>query len=331
MQEYVSDSNIYTVDALYYEPELASIHLVREKDAVAIIDTGTQYSVPQVEAALAELGLSFDNVELIILTHIHLDHAGGSSALMRLCKNAQLIVHPKGARHMATPEKLVAGSMAVYGESEFAKLYGEIAPIEESRIVSPVDGEEISMGDRIFKFIDSPGHANHHHCIVDAQTNSIFTGDTLGIAYQSLRDPDHAFIMPTTTPVQFNPDALHQSIDRVMSYQPDYLYYTHYSMLAPSAQNIAGLHEQIDDFVMLTQKTAEQLQQDEPADDLELNQRPELNKKFEQRLFDELREYTVRRAQNELSTVSEETIRHWVGLDSKLNAQGLAFWWQFRR
>ena len=102
-------------------------------------------------------------------------------------------------------------------------------------------------------------------------------------------------------------------------------------MLAPSAQNIAGLHEQIDDFVMLTQKTAEQLQQDEPAEGLELNQRPELNKKFEQLLFDELREYTVRRAQNELSTVNEETIRHWVGLDSKLNAQGLAFWWQFRR
>ena len=137
--------------------------------------------------------------------------------------------------------------------------------------------------------------------------------------------------MPTTTPVQFNPDALHQSIDKVMSYQPDYLYYTHYSVLAPSAQNIAGLHEQIDDFVILTQKTAEQLQYDKPEQDLELNQRPELNEKFEQRLFDELREYAVRRAQNELSTVSEDTIRHWVSLDSKLNAQGLAFWWQFRR
>lgn len=325
MQEYISDSNIFTVDALYYEPKLASIHLVREQNRIAIVDTGTQYSVPQVDTALAELGLNFDNVELIILTHIHLDHAGGSSALMKLCKNAQLVVHPKGARHMATPEKLVAGAVAVYGELEFAKLYGEIMPIDESRIVTPLDGEEISMGDRTFKFIDSPGHASHHHCIVDAQTNSIFTGDTLGIAYQSLRDPDHAFIMPTTTPVQFNPDALHQSIDTVMSYQPDYLYYTHYSMLVPSTQNIAGLHEQIDDFVMLTQQTAELLEQDGSQEQLELN------KKFEQRLADELTEYVVRRALNELSTVSEETIRHWVSLDSKLSAQGLAFWWQFRR
>lgn len=314
MQEFVNDSNIYTVDALYYEPQLASIHLIREQDRIALVDTGTQYSVPQVEQALEQLNLGFANVELIILTHIHLDHAGGASALMQLCENAQLVVHPKGARHMAEPAKLVAGTVAVYGEEEFRKLYGEIVPIDAARIISPQDGEQISLGNRVLRFIDSPGHANHHHCIVDEQSNSIFTGDTLGIAYQALRDPDHAFVMPTTTPVQFNPEALHQSIDKVMSYQPDYLYYTHYSALKPDAQNIAGLHEQIDDYVMLTQQAAETA-----------------GEAFEKTLSKELYEYLVRRAGNELNSVSEEVIRHWLKLDAGLNAQGLAFWWQHRR
>jgi glyoxylase-like metal-dependent hydrolase (beta-lactamase superfamily II) len=314
MKEFVKDTNIYTVDALYYEPELAAIHLVRSADKIAIVDTGTQYSVKQVEQALTEMDLGFDQVELIILTHIHLDHAGGASSLMELCKNAQLIVHKKGARHMANPEKLVAGAKEVYGEEAFRSLYGVISSIDEARIMSPDEGEVIAMGDREFLFMDSPGHANHHHCILDKETNSVFTGDTLGISYQALRDPDHAFVMPTTTPVQFNPEALHQSIDKIMSLNPEYLYYTHYSAVKPNAQNIAGLHEQIDDYVMMTQQA---------ASDESVN--------LETALSDELYQYSIRRAQNELSTVSLETIQHWVKLDSNLSAQGLAFWWQYRR
>jgi len=314
MEEKNKNSNIFTIDALYFEPALASIHLVREQNRIAIIDTGTQHSATQVVNALIELGLSFDNVELIILTHIHLDHAGGASALMNVCKNAQLVVHPKGLRHMIDPAKLITGTKAVYGESEYQRLYGEITPIDEGRIISPKDGESLCLGSREFLFIDTPGHANHHHCIIDKQSNSIFTGDTLGIAYQALRDPDHAFILPTTTPVQFNPEELHQSIDRVMSYQPETLYYTHYGALKPSAQNIAGLHEQIDDFVMLTQQVAE--------NSIE---------RLEEKLTDEIFDYLVRRAKNELTTVTGAQIEHWVKIDAKLNAQGLAFWWQHKR
>lgn len=313
MQEFVTGSAIFTVDALYYQPQLAAIHLVKQGDSIAIVDTGTQYSLPQVESALHQLGLDFNAVELIILTHIHLDHAGGASALMDLCPNAKLVVHSRGARHMADPTKLIAGSMAVYGNAEFKRLYGDIKPIDASRIVTPEDGGVIKLGDRAFEFLDSPGHASHHFCIVDQQTNSIFTGDTLGIAYQSLRDSDHAFVMPTTTPVQFNPEALHASIDKVMAKRPDYLYYTHYGPLQPTAMNIAGLHEQIDDFVMLTGQVAEQSQD------------------FEAELASRLKEYLIRRAYNELSTVDQATIEHWTQFDAMLNAQGLAFWWQHRR
>ena len=97
MLQTIANTDIYTVDALYYQPNLASIHLVHSNNRVALIDTGTQYSVSQVLSALEELNLGYDNVDYIILTHIHLDHAGGAGALMQLCKNAQLVVHAKGA------------------------------------------------------------------------------------------------------------------------------------------------------------------------------------------------------------------------------------------
>lgn len=313
MLQTLPDSNIYTVDALYYEPELASIHLIRSQDRIAIVDTGTQYSVPQVKAALNELGLNFSHVDLVILTHIHLDHAGGAGSLMQLCENAQLVVHPKGARHMADPSKLIAGAAAVYGEAEFNKLYGEIQPIDAARILQPEDGEVLDFAGRSLLFLDTPGHASHHHCIVDEQSNSVFTGDTLGISYRALRRGGEAYIMPTTTPVQFNPDALHASIDKVMNFQPETLYLTHYSAVQPSSRNIAGLHEQIDDFVMLTAKAAD------------------MNGDLEQDLTALLTDYAVQRCLNELEGIDEALVRHWTKLDVGLNAQGLAFWWQHRR
>lgn len=307
------NSDIYTVDALYYEPELASIHLVRSNDRIAVIDTGTQYSVPNVTKALNTLGLTHEHVDLIILTHIHLDHAGGASALMQLCPNAKLVVHPRGARHMADPSKLIAGASAVYGKDEFAKLYGQINPIDAERMIEPADGETIDFAGRPLLFIDTPGHASHHHCIVDAQSNSVFTGDTLGVGYRALRNGDTAFVAPTTTPVQFNPTALHSSIDKVMSYSPSTLYLTHYSAVTPSVSMIASLHEQIDDFVMLTQQAADE------------------GDNFEKELGQTITDYLVRRCLNEVNGISEATAHHWLKLDANLNAQGLAFWWQHKR
>jgi len=311
MSELVAGSNIFTIDAHYYREELAAIHLIRSKDRLVIIDTGTRYSVDQVAKGIQSLGLSFDHVDLIVLTHIHLDHAGGAGELMDLCKNAKLVVHPRGARHMVDPSKLIAGATAVYGAEEFEKLYGDIKPIDADRVISPKDGEVINWSDRPLTFIDTPGHASHHHCIIDTQTNSAFTGDTLGIAYRALRSNSEVFVMPTTTPVQFDPDALHQSIDRVMSFSPTTLYLTHYSAITPTPAMIANLHEQIDDYVMLTQQAAE-------SDD------------FEKNLGTSIQEYLVRRCENHLPDLERSLIEEWVSLDANLNAQGLAFWWQHK-
>jgi len=313
MLQTIHNSEVYTVDALYYQPQLASIHLIRSNNKIAVIDTGTQHSIPQIKHALDELNLTWAAVNYIILTHIHLDHAGGAGALMALCKNATLVVHPKGARHMVDPSKLIAGASSVYGKTEFDKLYGNITPVAHNRILEPADGQTIDLAGRPLTFIDTPGHANHHHCISDPFSNAIFTGDTLGVAYQALRTDTHTFVMPTTTPVQFNPDALHRSIDKVMSFQPETLYLTHYSAIRPNTQIIAGLHEQIDDYVMLTEQAADH------------------DNDFEKALTDTLTDYLVRRCMNQLEGINEEVVRHWVTLDARLNAQGLAFWWQHRR
>jgi len=306
-------SDIYCIDAMHYKPQLASIHLIRSNQRIAIVDTGTNHSVPYVSNLLTQLGLNYLHVDYIILTHIHLDHAGGASGLMNLCPNAQLVVHPKGARHMINPSKLIAGATAVYGEQTFKEHYGDIQPIDSDRIIEGQDELKLNLAGRELTLIETPGHANHHHCIIDHQTNSIFTGDTMGVSYQALRNTDHAFVMPTTTPVQFDPELLHQSIDRIMAYQPDMLYLTHYSALKPSARIAAGLHEQIDDFVMLTDKVADSAE----------NLAEELEK--------QLNEYLVRRCLNEIEGISEKTAREWIALDAKLNAQGLAFWHQHRR
>jgi len=308
-----SNKGIYCIDADYYKPLLASIHLIRSKDRIAIIDSGTNYSIPQVSNLLTQLGLNYLHVDYIILTHIHLDHAGGASELMHLCKNAQLVVHPKGANHMSDPSKLIAGTKAVYGESQFKKLYGEIKPIQQDRIIQSEDEQKLNLAERVLTLIHTPGHANHHHCIIDHESKSIFTGDTLGVSYQALKNATHSFVMPTTTPVQFDPQAMHESIEKVMSYNPETLYLTHYSALTPSARIIAGLHEQIDDFVMLTDKVDESDEDFIPA------------------LEHELTEYLVRRCLNEIDTINESTAREWISLDAKLSAQGLAFWHQNRR
>ena len=316
MQELEPQSGIYAVDAHYVDELIAAIHLIKQDDHVAIIDTGTQFSVPQVQAALQQLGLAWQNVDYIILTHIHLDHAGGAGALMQLCENAQLVVHPKGARHMADPSKLIAGAEVVYGKQRFAEMYGEISAIDEQRIYSPDyssgDGESISLNSRELRFFDTPGHANHHHCIFDVQSKSMFTGDTAGVGYPSLTDGEYRFVMPTTTPVQFDPEALHNSIDKIMAQQPETLYLTHYSAVKPSVRMIAGLHEQIEDFIAMTEQTA-------------------ASENMQDELTIMLTDYAVRRCMNELPNIDESLARKLLAMDSELNAQGLTFWWQHKR
>ena len=249
------DHGIVTLDADYLRPGLAAIHLIVQNGRVAIVDTGTNQSVPMVLAELKGLGLAPADVAYVIVTHVHLDHAGAAGALLQNCTNAKLVAHPKGARHLIDPAKLVAGSIAVYGREHFLALYGEIVPAPAERVIEADDGFQLDFQGRTFSFIDTPGHARHHYCIHDSASNSLFTGDTFGISYREFDVGGDAnprpFIFPTTTPVQFEPDALHASIDRLVALKADAAFLTHYSRITGLADLAPRLHELIDEFVAL--------------------------------------------------------------------------------
>ncbi|PJB02568.1 MAG: MBL fold metallo-hydrolase [Hydrogenophilales bacterium CG_4_9_14_3_um_filter_63_34] len=246
------EHGIHTVDAGYLRPGLASIHLIVEGGHVALVDTGTQHSVPHLLASLAQLGLGPAAVDYVIATHVHLDHAGAAGVLLAVCPNACLVVHPKGARHLIDPAKLIAGSIAVYGEARFRQLYGDIVPAPADRVIEADDGHQIDFHGRVLTFIDTPGHARHHFCIHDSASNSLFTGDTFGISYREFDVVGLPFIFPTTTPVQFEPAALHASIDRLMALRPEAAYLTHYGRVTDLPRLAANLHPLIDEFVRLT-------------------------------------------------------------------------------
>jgi glyoxylase-like metal-dependent hydrolase (beta-lactamase superfamily II) len=222
-------AGITAIDVDYVRPRLAASHLVVDAGRAAFVDTGTTHSLPTLLHALEAKGIDRSAVDWVLTTHVHLDHAGGAGALMREFPNARCAVHPRGARHLAEPSKLIAGSMAVYGEERYRALYGEILPIDAARILEAADGEKIHLGGRELELIHTPGHALHHYCVVDAANALIFSGDTFGISYRDFDVDGRAFIFPTTTPVHFDPEALCRSVDRLMSYRPRSIFLTHYA------------------------------------------------------------------------------------------------------
>ena len=219
---------IYAIDSRYVRPGLAAIYVLVQQGRVALIETGCNSAVSRVVKALNEIGIARDAVDFVIPTHVHLDHAGGAGAMMREFPNARLVVHPRGARHMADPSKLIAGTIGVYGAEATQRLYGEILPIDLGRIIEANDGLVLSLAGRQLLCLDVPGHARHHIAIVDEKSGQIFTGDTFGVTYAELNGPQQQFVFPTTTPVQFEPEALHASMDRLMSYRPAAVYPTHF-------------------------------------------------------------------------------------------------------
>ena len=249
------DAGISAVDSGYIRPMMAAIHLIREGDRAALVDTGTNASIPRVLRALASHGLAPESVDYVMLTHIHLDHAGGAGGLMQVLPNAKLTVHPRGARHMADPSKLIEGTIAVYGAEQTRAMYGEILPVAGDRIIETGEGAEVHLNGRRFSFLDTPGHARHQVAIHDHRSGCVFAGDTFGVSFRDL-DWDEGgqtrqFIFPTTTPVQFDPSALIASIARIVALNPPAVYATHYGQVKGVQDKARVLRREIDALVAL--------------------------------------------------------------------------------
>ncbi len=298
---------IHVVDTGFHRPRFDAAYLIVERGRAAFVDTGTNHSVPRLLAALDAVGLAVDAVDYVIATHVHLDHAGGAGLLMQQLPQARLVVHPRGARHLIDPVHLMKGATAVYGAEEIERSYGTLVPVPEERADVSADGMTIELAGRPLQFLDTPGHAMHHHCIWDAASRGFFTGDTFGLSYREFDTGAGPWIMPTTTPVQFQPEALRRSIERMLSFLPEQIYVTHYGRVGEVPRLAALLLAQLDEMVAVAQAT--------PAG-------PDRHRA----LMDGLEAIHLRHLREHGCALTDDRIRELLALDLELNAQGIAIW-----
>ena len=309
LPDFIDDlgSGVYAIDTGFQRPRFDAAYLVVANGRAAFIDTGPNPAVPRLLAALEALGLARDAVDFVIPTHVHLDHAGGAGLLMRELPGATMLVHPRGARHMIDPSALYEGSLAVYGQAEMARSYGTLIAVDATRVRLSHDGMDLTLGGaRVLHFIDTPGHALHHHCVWDATTRGWFTGDTFGSSYREFDTAHGAWQFPTTVPTQLDPQALRASVERLLSFEPVCMYLTHYSRIGDVPRAAASLLAMLDAMVAIAER--ERSAPDRHA---------ALVRELAALYGASLAAHGVERAQEKLALLA---------LDIELNAQGLGVW-----
>ncbi|MEP7102493.1 MAG: MBL fold metallo-hydrolase [Burkholderiales bacterium] len=303
----VLDHGIHVIDTGFHRDLFDAAYLIVENGRAAFVDTGTNDSVPRLLAALEAVGIARDALDFVIATHVHLDHAGGVGLLMTHLPNAQLVVHPQGAPHLIEPSRLMAGARAVYGDEEVARTYGDVIGVPAERVLRSADEMTLELAGRPLQFLDTPGHARHHHCIWDVRSRGFFTGDTFGLSYRDFDTAQGAWAMPTTTPVQFEPEALRHSIERMLAYTPECMYLTHYGRVGDVPRLAKLLLTQLDAMVAL----ALALPDDEQR---------------HAALMDGFVAIHMNSLHAHGSTLPEPRVRELLSLDNELNAQGIAVW-----
>ena len=236
---------VTTIDCNYIRPQVAAAYLLHCGDTACFIDNNTNHCVPNLLKALTPAGYKAEQVEFIIITHVHLDHAGGTGLLLQHCPNAKVVAHPRAAPHIIDPSRLIKSAMAVYGEQKFRSLYGEIIPVPEERVLVPADGETLKVGDTELTFIYTRGHANHHFVIVDKKTKSVFTGDSFGLAYPMLQGGAYPFLFPSTSPTDFDAAEARLSYDKILNCGAERAYPTHFGVWSDIPAGHKMLHEYI--------------------------------------------------------------------------------------
>jgi hypothetical protein len=233
---------IITIDCHYIQPAIAAAFLVHEDGEAYFVEANTFHAVPRLLKALDGEEIARENVRWIAVTHVHLDHAGGAFALLEACPRAMIVAHPRAARHLIDPEKLVTSAKKVYGEKVFAELYGDIRPVPEERVRILEDGEEIPFHGSRLRCIHTRGHANHHFCLVDPVLEGIFTGDSFGLAYPRLQR-NGLFIFLSTSPTDFDPKAAMETLDVIINSGSRRAFLTHFGELRDLSRARCQLNE----------------------------------------------------------------------------------------
>jgi glyoxylase-like metal-dependent hydrolase (beta-lactamase superfamily II) len=303
---------ITAIDSGMVRPQMAACFLVETGSAVAVVETGNAASPDRILKVLKSRGRRPEEISHVIVTHVHLDHAGGAGTLMQRLPQATLVAHPYGARHLIDPSKLEASARAVYGDKKFDEMYGTLLPVPEERVIVMENGDQLQVGGRQLSFMDAPGHARHHFTVWDEATRGWFTGDTFGLSYRELDTVNGAFIFPTTTPIQFDPEALLASIDRMMEKKPACMYLTHFGRVLEIERLAGDMRSSVQEYVELGERYL-----------ASENRTQSIEEAMMDRLFERARAHGV--------ALDEDDLRETFAGDVILNTQGIEFWLDHRR
>ena len=233
-------ADVFAIDTRMAGNEgITSSYLIRGA-APALIETGTALSAPTVIGALANLGVDADHLATIVVTHIHLDHAGGVGDLAAAFPQARIVVHEAGARHLVDPTRLLASARLVFGDL-MDSLFGDLQPTDPARITAVVGDEQIDLGEgRYLTAVSSPGHARHHIGLLDSQTGDLYVGDAAGLVI-----PETGTQRPSTPPPDFDLDKLLASLEAFRQRQPTRLLFSHFGPVANVDETLDAAAEEV--------------------------------------------------------------------------------------
>lgn len=301
---------ITRIESCYQRKGLACCYLMEADGLFALIDTGTARTAPLIMELLEQQSIPKEKIRYIIPTHVHLDHAGGAGQLMAQLPQAELVIHPYGARHMIDPTKLQAGATAVYGEEAFKQEFDTLLAIPETRVIEMKEGMTLNLNGRTLQLIDTPGHARHHLTVWDEQSKGLFTGDVFGNAYPEIHSHKGRYLMPVTSPVQLDPPVWHQSIDKLLTFKPKRVFLTHYGVLENPQESVEQLHRDLDAYVEIAHSLA-----------LITEHRYE-------KLLEQISNYHFKNIAAHGCNLSIKEIERLIASDIELCAQGLEVWLQ---
>ncbi len=306
---------VTTIDCQYFQPEYAASYLLTSKNEAAFVDTNTSKSVPLLLAELKKLQISPEAVKYLLITHIHLDHSGGTAELLKHLPNAKVVCHPRARRHLEDPSRLIASSISVYGQTQFETLYGQILPIASDRIIDGEDLAILPLGSSPFQILQTRGHANHHICFWFTKEKILFSGDAFGVAYPVLQKNGVA-CLPSTSPADFDGPAALATVERLVGLTPKCIYPTHFGP-------ITKIHECADQLRKLLHFSQELYEKTRAA----LNENRALDQAATQmQIQADLTAKVLTLFSNEPATANPQSSAAILALlenDLRLNAQGL--------
>ena len=241
---------VYVIDTGFVRPRCTAAYLIVHEGRALFFDTGVASLARNLVGGLKELGLSDNQVDFVVVSHVHLDHAGAAGTLMAQFPQAKLVVHPRGARHMIDPSVLEASSRQVYGDALFDQLYGALTPVAPDRVIEAPGGYLINWKGRNLYFLDSPGHARHHFVMHDSLSQTVFAGDAFGLCYPEF--PASPF--PTTSPTQFDPGAMVATYDRILSLKPVQVAIAHFGVITDIQNHADKLKPLVEQHARIAQE-----------------------------------------------------------------------------